>query len=317
MSTAGYTSTQSPAAEPIESRTERLRRETMRKLPQVTALFWVMKILSTTVGETGGDMLAQSLKLGYFVSTVAMVALLFVTVAVQLRSDHYNPFYYWTVILSTTMAGTTISDFMSRDASAQYLKGVTTGSTLGWGPQGLGLGYPEAMVILLSLLGLVFVIWKLTGWTFDIEKITTFRAEGLFWTAILLSNTLGTAIGDYLSDSSGLGYAGSAELILGVLTVILVLRWVPPVPNTALFWAAFVLTRPLGATVGDLFTKPPSKGGMGLGTYGATAVLLGLLYGLTTWEAVKARRKRQELGELEDRVHRQRRFGGRLVTGVG
>jgi len=304
----------STAAEPPESRFAHLRRETTKKLPAVTLLFWVMKIVSTTLGETGGDLLAQSLKLGYFVSTVAMVATLFATVAIQLRSDHYNPFYYWTVILTTTLAGTTISDFMTRDASAKYLSGVTNGTSLGWGPQGLGIGYPEGAAILVSLLAGVFVIWKLTGWTFQIEKIRTFRGETLFWTAILISNTLGTSIGDYLSDASGFGYAGSAELILGVLAIILALRFAPKVPNVALFWAAFVLTRPLGATVGDFFTKPTAKGGLNLGTYGASAVLLAIFYALTAFKAAQARRQRQELADYEDRI---RWRGGRLVTGTG
>lgn len=304
----------STAAEPPESRFAHLRQETTKKLPAVTLLFWVMKIVSTTLGETGGDLLAQSLKLGYFVSTVAMVAMLFATVAIQLRSDHYNPFYYWTVILTTTLAGTTISDFMTRDASAKYLSGVTNGTSLGWGPQGLGIGYPESAAILVSLLAGVFVIWKLTGWTFQIERIRTFRGETLFWTAILISNTLGTSIGDYLSDSSGFGYAGSAELILGVLAIILALRFAPKVPNVALFWAAFVLTRPLGATVGDLFTKPTAEGGLNLGTYGASAVLLAILYALTAFKAAQARRQRQELADYESRI---RWRGGRLVTGTG
>lgn len=303
-------------AGPPEGRVEHLRRETTKKLPTVTLLFWVMKIVSTTLGETGGDLLAQSLKLGYFISTVVMVAILFATVAVQLRSDHYNPFYYWTVILTTTLAGTTISDFMSRDASAKYLTGVTNGTSLGWGPQGLGLGYPEGAAILVSLLAAVFVVWKLTGWTFQIDKIRTFRGEALFWTAILISNTLGTSIGDYLSDSSGLGYAGSAELILGVLAVIVALRFAPKVPNVALFWAAFVLTRPLGATVGDFFTKPTAKGGLDLGTYGASAVLLAILFAMTASKAVQARRQRQELAEYESES-RARWHGGRLVTGTG
>ncbi len=178
---------------------------------------------------------------------------------------------------------------MNRDASSNYLApGV---HSLGWGPQGIGIGYPVGAAILTGLLGLTFLIWKVSGLTFKIDKINTLRGEALFWTAILISNTLGTSLGDYLSDSSRLGYAGAAELILAVLAVLLALRYVPRVSNVALFWAAFVLTRPLGATVGDFFTKPTSKGGLDLGTYGATAVLATVFFSLMGYMALKERQK--------------------------
>jgi uncharacterized membrane-anchored protein len=245
------------------------------KLPHVTLAFWVMKIAATTLGETGGDMFAQTLKLGYFLSTIALFGVFLVSLVVQLRSRTYQPLFYWTVIATTSMAGTTISDFMNRDASAKFLTPGTT--SLGWGPQGLGIGYPAGAAILGFLLLVTFAIWRATGHPFSIRKINTFEAEALFWIAILLSNTLGTSLGDFLSDSSGLGYAGGAALIAGLLAVIAALKFHPRVSNVALFWAAFVLTRPLGATVGDFFTKPTAKGGLGLGTYGTSAVLLVIL----------------------------------------
>lgn len=196
-------------------------RYVMRKLPEVTLAFWVMKIAATTLGETVGDLFAQTLKLGYFLTTIALFLIFVVTLVVQLKSRRYNPFFYWTVILSTSMAGTTMSDFMNRDASAKFL---TDGATsLGWGPQGLGLGYPTGAAILISLLLAIFAIWKRTGLTFAIRDIVSFRAEALFWTAILVSNTLGTSMGDFLSDSSGLGYAGGALLVTGLLAVLVVL----------------------------------------------------------------------------------------------
>lgn len=260
----------------------------MKKLPEVTLAFWIMKIAATTLGETAGDLFAQTLGLGYFLTTVALFLVFVVTLVVQLRSTHYNPFFYWTVILSTSMAGTTMSDFMNRDASATYLSGGTT--SLGWGPQGLGLGYPTGAAILISLLIAVFVIWKFTGLTFSIRDIVTFRGEALFWSAILVSNTLGTSMGDFLSDSSGLGYAGGALLVTGLLTVLLALMRVPVVPNVLLFWIAFVLTRPLGATVGDFLTKPVAKGGLDLGTMGSSLALLALLFGLVAHARVKERR---------------------------
>ncbi|MEU1804139.1 hypothetical protein [Streptomyces sp. NPDC019937] len=259
-----------------------------RKLPEVTLAFWVMKVAATTLGETAGDLFAQTLKIGYFLTTIALFLIFVITLVVQLRSRRYNPFFYWTVILSTSMAGTTMSDFMNRDASATFL---TDGATsLGWGPQGLGLGYPVGAVILMSLLVVIFVVWRVTGLTFAIRDIVTFRAEALFWAAILVSNTLGTSMGDFLSDSSGLGYAGGALLVTGVLAVLAALMRVPVVPNVVLFWIAFVLTRPLGATAGDFLTKPIAKGGLDLGTAGSSAVLLAVLVGLMGYAHVQERR---------------------------
>ncbi|WP_406334338.1 hypothetical protein [Streptomyces sp. NBC_00203] len=260
----------------------------MKKLPEVTLAFWVMKIAATTLGETAGDLFAQTLKLGYFLTTILLFLIFVITLVVQLRSRRYNPFFYWTVILSTSMAGTTMSDFMNRDASAKYLSGGAT--SLGWGPQGLGLGYPAGAAILISLLIVIFAVWRMTGQTFVIRDIVTFRGEALFWAAILVSNTLGTSMGDFLSDSSGLGYAGGALLVGGVLAVLLALTRVPVVPNVLLFWFAFVLTRPLGATAGDFLTKPVAKGGLDLGTPGSSAVLLAILVGLMGYAHVKERR---------------------------
>lgn len=261
-----------------------------KKLPEVTLAFWVMKIAATTLGETAGDLFAQTMKLGYFLTTIALFFIFVVTLVVQLASRRYNPFFYWTVILSTSMAGTTISDFMNRDATPEYLpEGATS---LGWGPQGLGLGYPAGGMILFSLLVAIFVIWRFTGLTFAIREIDTFRGETLFWSAILASNTLGTSTGDFLSDSSGLGYSGSAMLIIGLLAALATLRYVPAVPNVLLFWIAFVLTRPLGAAAGDFLTKPVPKGGLDLGTVGSSAVLLAVLFGLMNYAQIQERRGR-------------------------
>lgn len=260
----------------------------MKKLPEVTLAFWIMKIAATTLGETAGDLFAQTLKLGYFLTTIALFLLFVVTLVVQLRSRRYNPFFYWTVILSTSMAGTTMSDFMNRDASTKYL--ASGAASLGWGPQGLGLGYPTGAAILISILVVIFALWKLTGMTFVIRDIVSFRGEALFWSAILVSNTLGTSMGDFLSDSSGLGYAGGAALVTGVLLVLVALMRAPVVPNVLLFWIAFVLTRPLGATAGDFLTKPVAKGGLDLGTAGSSAVLLAVLVGLTGYAHAQERR---------------------------
>ncbi|MGW1757992.1 COG4705 family protein [Streptomyces mirabilis] len=260
----------------------------LKKLPEVTLAFWIMKIAATTLGETAGDLFAQTLKLGYFLTTILLFLIFVVTLVVQLRSRRYNPFFYWTVILSTSMAGTTMSDFMNRDASAKYLSDGAT--SLGWGPQGLGLGYPAGAAILVSLLVVIFTVWKFTGMTFVIRDIVTFRAEALFWAAILVSNTLGTSMGDFLSDSSGLGYAGGALLVTGLLAVLVALMRVPAVPNVLLFWIAFVLTRPLGATAGDFLTKSTTKGGLDLGTAGSSAVLFAVLVALMGYAHLRERR---------------------------
>ncbi|MET7310233.1 MULTISPECIES: COG4705 family protein [unclassified Streptomyces] len=269
------------------------RKNLVKKLPEVTLAFWITKIAATTLGETAGDLFAQTLGLGYFLTTIVLFLIFVVTLVVQLRSRRYNPFFYWTVILSTSMAGTTMSDFMNRDASAKFLSNGT--KSLGWGPQGLGLGYPEGAAILISILVAVFIVWKLTGMTFVIRDIVTFRGEALFWSAILVSNTLGTSMGDFLSDSSGLGYAGGAALVTSALVVLVVLMPVSAVPNVLLFWIAFVLTRPLGATAGDFLTKPVAKGGLNLGTAGSSGVLLATLLGLMAYAHVQERKERAAL----------------------
>ncbi len=226
------------------------------KIPQVTLLFWITKIIATTLGETGGDLLAQTMKVGYAASSIIFIALFLASLTAQVRADRLHPGLYWTVILATSMAGTTMSDFANRT---------------------LGLGYPRGAAMLLALLLLLFAAWWRSGHTFDITRPVTFRGELLYWTAILLSNTLGTSLGDFLSDSSGLGYAGGAALIWSLLAVIAVAWYSRRLPTTLLFWSAFVLTRPMGATLGDLLTKPTAKGGLAYGTAGASAILFGAL----------------------------------------
>ena len=229
---------------------------TATKLPQITLVFWIMKIAATTLGETGGDMLAQTLNVGYFVSTLILISVFLVSLIIQLRARKFMPALYWTVIVSTSTAGTTISDYMDRS---------------------LKLGYAKGTLILVSLLVSALVFWKVKFGSISIAMVSGFELELMYWTTILCSNTLGTALGDYLSDSSGLGFGGGSLLISSVIAVIAVLHFRTSINKIVLFWAAFVLTRPLGATVGDLFTKPHSKGGLGFGTYGASAVLLGIL----------------------------------------
>jgi uncharacterized membrane-anchored protein len=234
-------------------------RQVVRKLPQITLVFWIMKIAATTLGETAGDLLAQTMKVGYLVSSAILVGLFLLTLVTQLRVRGFHPALYWTVILSTSTAGTTMSDFMNRTA---------------------GLGYLRGALVLIAALATVFALWKISGRPFDVTRVTGLRGELLYWTAILFSNTLGTSLGDFLADDTHLGFAGGALLISAVLALVVIARYLTPVSTTLLFWIAFVLTRPLGATAGDLFSKPVAKGGLGYGTVGASLILAAVLLAL-------------------------------------
>ncbi|TDZ85480.1 hypothetical protein DE4585_00798 [Mycobacteroides salmoniphilum] len=234
------------------------------KLPQVTALFWVLKIAATTLGETGGDLIAQTLGLGYAAASILFVGVFLVSLLAQLRAHQFHPALYWTVIAATSTAGTTMSDLINRGPGSDT---DTDG----------GLGYGVGAALLITGLAIVFLIWKLTRETFDVANISTLRGEVLYWAAILLSNTLGTSLGDYLADSSGLGYWGSAALIATIMATILAAHYLTNISGVLLFWAAFILTRPLGATVGDFLSKPIEKGGLAFGTWGTSAALLAVL----------------------------------------
>ncbi len=241
------------------------------KLPEITVVFWIMKIAATTLGETAGDLLAQTLQVGYLVSSIVLIALFLASLVTQLAVKSFHPLLYWTVILSTSTAGTTMSDFMNRTA---------------------GLGYATGALVLIGALATVFVIWKASGQSFDARKIDTFSGELLYWTAILFSNTLGTSLGDFLADDSGLGFGGTAMLISGVLVLAVVTMKTTRISRTLLFWIAFVLTRPLGASAGDFVSKPVTDGGMGYGTAGASLLLGSTLVALIIYTSWQKRRQR-------------------------
>ncbi|RQR51095.1 hypothetical protein DIE07_22905 [Burkholderia sp. Bp9002] len=243
----------------------------MNKLPEITLAFWIMKICATTLGETGGDLLSMTLNVGYAASSILLFGFFLVTLGAQLRATRHRPAIYWAVIVATSTAGTTMSDFMDRT---------------------LGLGYAAGSSILVAILLGIFAIWRLTGESLSVDEIRTRKVELLYWIAILFSNTLGTALGDFLADSSGLGFAGGALLIGGLLAAILLAHYFTRISGVFLFWAAFVLTRPFGATVGDLLTKPAAKGGLALGTIGSSAVLLGVLVALVIYASVTQARRR-------------------------
>ncbi|WP_175971212.1 hypothetical protein [Burkholderia sp. BCC0322] len=243
----------------------------MNKLPEITLAFWIMKICATTLGETGGDLLSMTLNVGYAVSSILLFGFFLVTLGAQLRTTRYRPAIYWAVIVATSTAGTTMSDFMDRT---------------------LGLGYAAGSSILVAILLAIFAVWRLSGESLSVDLIRTRKVELLYWIAILFSNTLGTALGDFLADSSGFGFGGGALLIGGLLAVIVLAHYFTQISGVLLFWAAFVLTRPFGATVGDLLTKPVAKGGLALGTIGSSAVLLGVLVAMVIYAIATQSRQR-------------------------
>ena len=245
----------------------------MKKLPEITLLFWIMKICATTLGETAGDLLAQTLNVGYAISSLILIGIFFVTLLGQLAAKRYIPALYWAVILATSTAGTTMSDYMDRT---------------------LGLGYATGALILITILALILGLWWLSEKSLSVTDVQSRRAELFYWTAILFSNTLGTALGDYLADDSGLGFAGGALLIGSLLALVVLAHYFTRISSVLLFWIAFVLTRPFGATVGDLLTKDPSKNGLGFGTIGSSLILFAVLVGLVIYTTLQLRRPRLE-----------------------
>jgi uncharacterized membrane-anchored protein len=211
-----------------------------------------MKICATTLGETAGDLLSMTLKVGYAVSSLILISCFLVSLVAQMKSKTFHPALFWTVILTTSTAGTTMSDFMDRT---------------------LGLGYAKGSLILVACLLTVLLVWRLTQGNLSVNNIQTTKAELFYWIAILFSNTLGTALGDFLSDNSGLGFLGGAALIGGILVLVVLATYFTRLDRVMLFWIAFVLTRPFGATFGDLLTKPIAKGGVNFGTIGSSLVL--------------------------------------------
>ncbi|WP_216688676.1 COG4705 family protein [Hymenobacter siberiensis] len=238
----------------------------MNKIAQVTLLFWITKICATTLGETAGDLLAQTMNVGYGTSSLILLGIFLVVLAGQLAMSRYIPVLYWATILATSTAGTTMSDYMDRT---------------------LGLGYATGSLILVSLLGLVLGLWWLREKSLSVTEIRTRTGEVFYWAAILVSNTLGTALGDFLADDSGLGFGGGALLIGGLLAVLVLAYYFTGISRVLLFWAAFVLTRPFGATFGDLLTKPTAKQGLGFGTEGSSLILFGLLVALVLYETLR------------------------------
>ena len=240
----------------------------LSKVPQVTLVFWLVKICATTVGETGGDALSMQLKLGYAVATLIFLGFFIVTTALQVRAHRYHPLIYWLVVVATTTVGTTTSDFIDRT---------------------LHMGYTYSSAMLLSLVVLVLVAWRLTTGKIAADRIIGRTDEVFYWLTILVSNTLGTALGDFTSETlpdlmvklthapdgawDAWGFELGAVLFAGLILIVAVLHLARALPQAILFWAAYVLTRPLGATLGDTLTKPISQGGLNLDRIVATLAI--------------------------------------------
>lgn len=226
------------------------------KVPAVTLVFWLIKIAATTLGETGGDAVSMSLDLGYLVGTAIFAVIFIAAVAAQVKVEKFNPALYWLTIVATTTVGTTLADFADRS---------------------LGIGYEGGSALLLVLLLGSFAVWYKVMGSVSIGTISSPKAEAFYWVTIMFSQTLGTALGDWMADDAGFGYAGSIGVFGGGLAVLAALYFATSVSRTALFWAAFVLTRPLGAVVGDFFDKPAEKGGLEVDRFTASGILLAFM----------------------------------------
>ena len=225
----------------------------LSKVPEVTFGFWVIKILATTLGETGGDAASMSLNLGYATSSLIFIGIFFIAVIAQIAAKRFHPFLYWAVVVATTTAGTTMADFADRS---------------------LGIGYPGGASLLFVLRMVSLTVWYLSAGSVSVNTVRGLKTEMFYWVTILFSQTLGTALGDWMADSNGLGYERGALVFGAALAVIAGLYFFTAVSRTALFWAAFILTRPLGATLGDLLDKPVADGGFAVSRFSASAILL-------------------------------------------
>jgi uncharacterized membrane-anchored protein len=227
-------------------------RVTASKVPAVTLGFWIIKIIATTLGETGGDAVSMSMNLGYAISSAIFIAIFIAAVAAQISARSFHAFLYWFVIVATTTAGTTMADFADRS---------------------LGIGYAGGSAILFVLLIAALGLWYRVEGSVSVDTVVSPRVEMFYWSAILFSQTLGTALGDWMADTNGLGYERGALVFAAGLAIVAGLYFFTKVSRVALFWSAFILTRPLGATLGDLLDKPIADGGMNISRYYASALL--------------------------------------------
>lgn len=225
----------------------------LSKVPEVTLIFWIIKIAATTLGETGGDAVSMSMHMGYLVGTAIFGVIFLIAVAIQIKAKQFHPFLYWTTIVATTTVGTTLADFADRS---------------------LGIGYLGGTSLLLVLLVSSLVIWYWTLGSVAAHAINDPKAEIFYWVTIMFSQTLGTALGDWTADTAGLGYVGGAMVFSALLILVGAAYFWTNISRTILFWIAFILTRPLGAVVGDFLDKPVGAGGLALSRYSASAILI-------------------------------------------
>src|ERR1700693_5345714 len=228
----------------------------LSKVPEVTLVFWIIKILATTLGETGGDAVSMSMNLGYAVSSLIFIGIFVVAVIAQIAAKKFHPFLYWLVVIATTTAGTTMADFADRS---------------------LGVGYPGGATLLFVLLMASLAVWYWSAGSISVNTVSTPKIETFYWVAILFSQTLGTALGDWMADTNGLGYQGGALVFSAGLAVIAAAYFWTNISRTALFWAAFILTRPLGATLGGWLEQPLDEGGLAFGRFYATGILAAVI----------------------------------------
>jgi uncharacterized membrane-anchored protein len=222
------------------------------KVPAITLAFWIVKVLATTLGETGGDTVSMTMNLGYLIGTAIFASLLIVLVALQIKAKAFHPFLYWSTIVASTTAGTTLADFADRS---------------------LGVGYVGGSTILAACDIAVLGLWYRAEGSVSVSTVNTPRVEVFYWATITFSQTLGTALGDWAADDTGLGYVGAAVVFGAALAIVALVYYWTKVSHVLLFWVAFVLTRPLGATVGDFLDKPHDHGGLALSRPIASAVL--------------------------------------------
>lgn len=226
--------------------------EAVCKVPELTLVFWMIKILATTLGETGGDAVSMSMNLGYLVSTIIFAVIFISAVVTQILAPKFHPIIYWTTIVASTTVGTTLADFATRS---------------------LGIGYTGGSTILLALLLGSLFVWKRVMGSVAVTDVSSPHSEEFYWVTIMFSQTLGTALGDWTADTASLGYLGAAAIFSGLLALVVAAYFWTKLSRTTLFWTAFILTRPLGAVLGDFLDKPVDHGGLALSRFSATAIL--------------------------------------------
>lgn len=231
-------------------------KENLIKVPQITLGFWVIKVLATTLGETGGDAVSMSMNFGYLLGTIIFMLLFVLAVTFQVRASKFHPSLYWMTIIASTTVGTTLADFADRS---------------------LGIGYLGGTILLASLLMTTLFVWFKTTGSISVSSIDNAKSESFYWITIMFSQTLGTALGDWTADYGNLGYVNAAYIFASILLVVVVLYFATKVSRTILFWSAFVLTRPLGAVIGDYLDKPVAQGGLEFSRYGASLTLLAII----------------------------------------